>query len=260
MNTNEFGRIGIEYEKACQLISDNWTGINGSKDDQVLDLSPVLSVLKHCHLKEDYVFEAVPPEYDGMSVPYARNRYSNPLCPKRYPGIRSAEDLPDFYYTYEDVFDVEMSPEGVWEAFLLWELHRHLPSIQHGIYGRRDLLYDLDSYIDFAAIGDYIDKETGDPLEDEIKAHVKKYEGKNGYHQVRGYQTEYDLRKAVALRGCPLLLPSVDFGRHRVYVSGWCPWSGLHRETLKFKQLNKAYGFLSINTEFIANYWWGIMI
>ncbi|MBQ6953190.1 MAG: hypothetical protein IJP81_04705 [Bacteroidales bacterium] len=260
MNTNHFGRIGLDFMEVRETIVKEWSEWGRQNNDKVIDLTPLLQVLKHCHIKEGFVIEAIPPEYDGMSLPYARHSRLKPLSPNRYPGIMKIEELPDLYLPIEDAFVVDECPEGVWEAFLLWELHRHLPCIQHGMYGTRDLIFDLDSYTDTVAIGEYIDEVTGEILENEIQNHVKKQEGKLGFHKIVGYQSEEDIRVALSLRDCRILLPTVNVNTNRVYVAGWTPWFGLHRETLKYKRMNNSYGFLSLDIEHLANYWWGIRI
>ena len=260
MNTNYYGHVGLEFLEALESTLTEWKNAVWYKYDKVFDLSPLLPVLKHSQIKDGCVLEAIPPEHDGMSLPYARYKGLETLNKKAFPGITEISELPDIYFSVEDAFEVDESPEGVWDAFLLWEMHRHLPCIQHGVYGTRELIFDLDTYVKTAALGEYVDEDLGVILEHNVQEHVKKYEGKTGYHEVYGYQTEEDLRVALSLIDCRILLPSINVNQKRLYISGWTPWSGLHRETLKYKRVNKSYGFLSLNYEKLANYWWGIMI
>jgi hypothetical protein len=124
----------------------------------------------------------------------------------------------------------------------------------------RDLFLDLDTYDSFACLSQFIDKESGEIVEDKVQSFLKEIEGKTGYHQIRGYQSKEDLQMALALRGCPLLLPKVNMGAYRMYVTFWTPWTGLSRETIKITRRDNTYGFLSRNCESIAQYWWGITI
>ena len=260
MNTNKFGIIGLEFSKVIEEIRQATSSKKWWDQDFVIDLTPVLSVLRHCHLKEDYVFEAVPPEYDGMSVPYVRYKSMDQLIKKKYPGITSVDELPELYLSVDDAFEEDDCSEGVWEAFLLMDIDRHLPCIQHGFYGCRDFILDLDTYVDTVILGDYIDIETGVTNEEKIQEHLKKIAGEKDKSRVHGYETEEDIRMALALRGCPLLLPKVDTGRSRVYVTSWVPWAGMFRETYKYKRINNSYGFLRLNCESLTSYFWGIQL
>ena len=256
MNTNVLGRIGLDYIEACKKVGKKYS----FGQESSMDLAPVLQVLKHCRIKENYAIYAYPPEYDGMSVPYAAYDIVRPLNSKEYPGITCVEELPDIYHPIDEAIEVDESPEGVWEAFLLWDLPRHLPCIQHGVYGLRDLLLDLDDYDKLASLSEFIDEGTGAMLEDKVNSFLKEIEGKAGGQQIAGYQSELDLRMALSLINCPLLLPKVDMGARRVYVTYWTNWTGLSRETLKFTRRGNSYGFLSLNQECLASYRWSIMV
>lgn len=256
MNTNVLGRIGLDFIEACKEVGKKYS----FGQELSMDQAPVLQVLKHCHIKERYVIYAYPPEYDGMSVPYAAYDIVRPLNSKEYPGITCVEELPDIYHPIEEAFEVEDGPEGVWEAFLLWDLPRHLPCIQHGVYVLRDLLLDLDDYDKLTSLSEFIYEGSGAILEDNVNSFLKEIEGKTGSQQITGYQSELDLRMALSLRNCPLLLPKVDMGARRVYVTCWANCTGLSRETLKFTRRGNAYGFLSLHHECLARYCSGSVV
>ncbi len=93
MNTNVLGRIGLDFIEACKKVGSKYS----FGQESSMDLDPVLQVLKHCRIKENYAIYAYPPEYDGMSVPYAAYDIVRPLNSKEYPGITCVEELPDIY-------------------------------------------------------------------------------------------------------------------------------------------------------------------
>ena len=256
MNTNVLGRIGLDFIEACKKVGSKYS----FGQESSMDLDPVLQVLKHCRIKENYAIYAYPPEYDGMSVPYAAYDIVRPLNSKEYPGITCVEELPDIYHPIEEAFEVEDDPEGVWEAFLLWDLPRHLPCIQHGVYGLRDQLLDLDDYDKLASLSGVIAEGSGAIVEDKVNSFLKEIKRKAGSQQIAGYQSEQDLRMALSLRNCPILLPKVDMGARRVYVTYWTNWTGLSREMLKFTRRGNAYGFLSLNHECLSSYCSGSMV
>ena len=260
MNTNAFGRIGINLMDSIKGVIERYDESPWFNQETSMDLSPILPILKHCHIREGYTIDAYPPEIDGMSIPYARHTSITPISPRKYPGIRREEELPSLYLPINIVLEVEACPEGVWEAFLLWDLPRHLPCVQHGAYGMRNLLLDLDDYDSLACISEFVDKDSGCILDDKVNSFLETIEGKTGYREIRGYQSEQDLRMAIGLRGCPLLLPKVVMGINRLYVTYWTVWAGLSRETIKFTRINNTYGFLSLNRENLAYYDWGFII
>lgn len=258
MCTNTFGQICEKHVEACESLIHKPEGKNW-----MLPLDVIMPSLPHLHVAEGHVFEAVYTDNDfsclfDVSIPYIRPKERRPL--NEFQWERWSENIPDGYYSPLEKMVGDGSPESAWEAVLLEDLPRRLPMFQHAGYSIIDYITDLDEYPGLARIKQYVDSETGLPLEVK-EVPVEDLPRDNWITPVFGYKTYDEIREAQKYLNDSSILPAVtQTGEHTFVVCYcfWSNWSGLNqiRKEVRLKEdqiLIKELSFKSL-----VKYDWGV--
>lgn len=240
METNNFGRAGAAFVRACKKIK--WS----HKDKRrIVSLDPVIKLLKHLQPRKGYVYETVLPlmaGYGDLCNPYARK--------ESVLGLESSNDfvstpaffgtLPKGYYDVWNKVGYEFTSECIWELFLLTELPYHLPKFWHG--GYESILYflhtgDLDKVLETVYREQFDDTRLG-------------FLNKNGYSELQMFNQDAGLLRKVTL---------VSDREAVINFSGWNDWNGLLEVTVRVIRTARSIRFYKKEIKRIVPYNCGIL-
>ncbi len=238
METNNFGRAGASFVRACNKIE--W---NLEDERRIASLETVIKTLKHLHPQKGYVYETVLPKAVGIGdlcTPYARKESA--------PDLESIHDfehapfagkMPKGYYEIWKKVGYKFTPECIWELFLLTELFCHLPKFWHGGYW--NVLYflhtgDLDIVLKGGSWQTYENCGLG-------------FLHKNGYSKLQKLNRDAGLLPGVTLISDKETV--IDF-------TCWNEWNGLLKVTVRVKRNAGGIRFFKKKIKKIVPYNCGI--
>ena len=262
MKTNKFGKIGLDYLKACSKLKRT----KGS-GFATRSLAPVLAILPGICIQPDSVLEVLTPAAVGIgdtSVAYARAKDIAPLeeflktnktfkrhyseianyrcpLPRHLLGEFVAPHIKNNKYPgYSDIFSAisfDWSEEGIWSRALLHELRRNLPLFDHANYNKVSYILDIDEYPKIA----HINNSQADDTYSRYKI-IDSDDCSKTILQSDDYPEE-DYKIAQSLRDKEELLPSVkivspNFAKAKFLC--WSEWGGLFEKTLTIKQTDNG--------------------
>jgi len=255
MKTNSLAKIADRFFEECSRIQF-------TDKSTVVDLTPVMKVLSHLRVDENYTIECLTPGNEGMggeTVIYARKRgekrpdmkdireYGNEMRWADDNGRKIACEMdPANWVT------VDGSPESIWEYHLFLDMWRFLPLWWHANYAEVRYITDADALLDLTKITPEI---------------VEQYYSEGGrfapgVKMPYGFDRESDIVNAISLCGDESLLPVVrNEGElvETVYCY-WSEWGGLVRSRIQSVVLEGKVLIIgkSHNTR-LVNYECGIM-
>ena len=243
MRTNVFGQICEKHVEACHSLIHRPEGRNW-----VLPLDIIMPSLPHLHVAAGYAFEAVYTDNPSRclsdhSIPYIRPRDRRPL--NEFQWERWSDNIPDGYYSPLEKMVSDGSPESAWEAVLLKDLYRRLPMFQHACYGLIDYITNLDTYPKIADILQYVEKNTGLPLEVK-EVPVEELPRKHWKTPIFGYETYDQIREALKYLNDPSILPSVTQVAEHVFNVKYCYWSNWAGLKQIVKEVRFGIDYISI--------------
>ncbi len=239
METNNLGRAGASFVKACKKIK--WS----HKDERrIASLDPVIKSLKHIQPRKGYVYETVLPlmaGYGDLCTPYARK--------ESVPDLESIRDfehtlaffrmMPKGYYEIWKKIGFDFTAECIWELFLLTELPYHLPKFWHG--GYESILYflhtgDLNKVLETVYREQFEDTRLG-------------FLHKNGFSKLQKLNQDASLLPKVTL---------ISDKEAILNVTGWNDWNGLLDVTVRVVRTAKGVRFYNKKIKRLVPYNCGI--